>query len=138
MWIKHKAWGIQSNILASLCSNRRQQTYHHGDHFVMFRNTESPLGGSDNKESACNVGDLGLIPRQGRSPGEGHGNPLQYSCLENPHGQRSLVGYSPQGHKELYTTKRLSTAHAVHLKLMYYCRSMTLQFFFKKSIEIHV
>ena len=43
-------------------------------------------GGSDDKESACNVGDLGLIPGLGRCPGRGHGNPLQYSCLENPHG----------------------------------------------------
>ena len=41
-------------------------------------------GGSEGKESACNVGDPGLIPGLGRSPGEGHGNPLQYSCLENP------------------------------------------------------
>ena len=41
-------------------------------------------GGSDGKESACNVGDLGTIPGSGRSPGGGHGNRLQYSCLENP------------------------------------------------------
>ena len=41
-------------------------------------------GGSDSKESACNAGDLGSIPGSGRSPGEGNGNPLQYSCLENP------------------------------------------------------
>ena len=41
-------------------------------------------GGSDGKESACNVGDMGSIPGSGRSPGEGNGNPLQYSCLENP------------------------------------------------------
>ena len=41
-------------------------------------------GGSDGKESACNAQDLGLIPGSGRSPGEGNGNPLQYSCLENP------------------------------------------------------
>ena len=68
-------------------------------------------GSSDSKESTCNVGDLGLIPGLGRSPGGGHGNPLQYSCLENPHGQRSLVGYSPWGHKESDTTERLSTAH---------------------------
>ena len=40
--------------------------------------------GSDGKESACNAGDLGSIPGSGRSPGEGNGNPLQYSCLENP------------------------------------------------------
>ena len=49
------------------------------------------------KESPCNAGDLGSIPGSGRSSGEGNGNPLQYSCLENPHGQRSLVGYSPWG-----------------------------------------
>ena len=41
-------------------------------------------GSSDGKESACNVGDSGLIPGWGRSPGGGNGNPLQYSCLENP------------------------------------------------------
>ena len=41
-------------------------------------------GGSDGKESTCNAGDPGSIPGSGRSPGEGNGNPLQYSCLENP------------------------------------------------------
>ena len=52
--------------------------------------------------SACagNVRDTGSIPGSERSPGGGHGNPLQCSCLENPHGQRSLAGYSPQGHTE--------------------------------------
>ena len=67
-------------------------------------------GGSVGKESACNAGDLGSIPGLGRLPGGGHGNPLQYSCLENPHGQRSLAGYSPWGHKELDVTEQLSTA----------------------------
>ena len=43
-------------------------------------------GGSDSKASACNEGDLGSIPGSGRSPGEGNGKPLQYSCLENPMG----------------------------------------------------
>ena len=57
-------------------------------------------GGSDSKESACNAGGLSSIPGSGRSPREGNGNPLQYSWLENPQGQRSLVGYSPWGHKE--------------------------------------
>ena len=52
-------------------------------------------GDSDGEESACNVGDLDLIPGLARSPGGGHGNALQYSCLENPHGQRSLEGCSP-------------------------------------------
>ena len=65
--------------------------------------------GSDGKESACDEGDPGLIPGLGRSPGGGYGNPLQYSCLENPHGQRSLVGYSPWGRKELSATEWLHT-----------------------------
>ena len=51
---------------------------------------------SDGKESACNAGDLGLIPGLGRSSGGGQGNPLQYSCLENPM-DRDLVGYCPWG-----------------------------------------
>ena len=66
-------------------------------------------GSSEGKESTCNVGDLGLIHGLGRSPGERHGNPLQYSCLENPHGQRSLAAYSPWGGKESDTTEWLST-----------------------------
>ena len=67
-------------------------------------------GSLGSKESVCNAGDPGLIPGLGRSPGGGLGNPLQYSCLENPQGQRSLVGYSPWSPKELDTTERLSTA----------------------------
>ena len=66
--------------------------------------------GTDSKESTCNVGDLGSALGLGRSPGGRPGNPLQYSCLKNPHGQRSLVGYSPWGSKELDRTEQLSTA----------------------------
>ena len=66
-------------------------------------------GSSAGKESACNAGDLdstlGSLTALGRSPGGGHGNSLQYSGLENPHGQRRLVGYSPWGHKESDTTE---------------------------------
>ena len=58
-------------------------------------------GGSDGKASAYNVGDLGLIPGLGSSPGGGHGNPLPYFCLENPHGQRCLAGYSPWGSQRI-------------------------------------
>ena len=49
-------------------------------------------GGSDNKESTCNAGDLGWIPALGRSPGEGNGNPLQCSCLGNPMGRDNPMG----------------------------------------------
>ena len=56
------------------------------------------------------MGDLGSIPELRRSPGGGHDNPFQYSCLENPHGQRSLEEYSPCGHKESDMTEQLSTA----------------------------
>ena len=49
--------------------------------------------------NAEDIRDAGSMPGLGRSPGGGHDNPLQYSCQENPHGQRSLVGYGPQGHR---------------------------------------
>ena len=51
---------------------------------VTYAKPQGFPSGSDGKESACNAGDLGLNPGSGRSPGEGHGNLLQYSCLENP------------------------------------------------------
>ena len=69
----------------------------------------SSLDSSVDKESACNVGDLGLIPGLGRSPEEGKGYPLQYSGLKN------FMDYSPWGHKESDTTERLS------LSLLYSC-----------------
>ena len=61
------------------------------------------------KGSTCNARDMVSVLGSGRSPGEGYGNPLQYSCLENPHGQRCLVGYSPWGHKESDMTEWLNT-----------------------------
>ena len=67
-------------------------------------------GGSDGKESSCNAEDPGSIPGLGRYPGEGRGNPLQYSCLENSSKQRSQVGYGPWDRKESDTTEQL--AHA--------------------------
>ena len=63
------------------------------------------LDGSAGKEFSCKAGDPGSTPGSGRSLGGGRGNPLKYSCLENPHGQRSLVGYSPWGPKESDTTE---------------------------------
>ena len=51
----------------------------------------------------------------GRSPGEGNGNPLQYSCLQNPHGQRSLAGYHPCDHKESNTTEPLTLSQTLQL-----------------------
>ena len=57
--------------------------------------------GSAGKISTCNAGDLGSIPGSGRSSGGGHGNPRQYSWLENPHGERSPVGYSPWGRERV-------------------------------------
>ena len=72
-------------------------------------------GSSAGKELACNAGDLGSVPGLGRSPGREHDNPLWYSCLKNPHGQRSLVGYSPWGCKESDTMEQLRTAqHMLH------------------------
>ena len=84
-------------------------------------------GGSDSKEFSCNAEDLGFIPGLGRSPGGGHGNPLQYSCLENPHGQRSLASCSAWDCKESYMTERLST---VYLKVV---KRVTLKYSYHKK-----
>ena len=67
------------------------------------------------KNVPADAGDLrgtDSIPESGKSPGGGHGNSLQYSCLENPDGQRSLAGYSLQGHKET-KLKQLSTHYCM-------------------------
>ena len=84
-------------------------------------------GSSAAKEFSCNVGDLGLIPGWGRSPGEGKGYPLQYSCLENPHGQSSLVGHSPWGHR---VRQDRATKHSTarHCYIRYF--SLNIGFFF--------
>ena len=79
-------WGTEGN------KTREMRTYD------LTCSTQLKLGfpgGSAGKESACNAGDLGSIPGLGRSPGGGLGNPLEYSCQENPHRQRSVAGYSP-------------------------------------------
>ena len=62
-------------------------------------------GGSDGEESICNAGDLGSIPRLGRSPGEGNGNPLQYFCLKNSMDRGAWQVYGPGGHKESNMTE---------------------------------
>ena len=73
------------------------------------------------KEFACTAGDLSLIPALGRSPGEGNDYTLQYSCLENSHGQRSLMGYSPWGCRELDVTEHTH-------KNCYYLKKWTIIF----------
>ena len=70
-------------------------------------------GGSEVKAAASNAGDPGSIPGSGRSPGEGNGKPLQYSCLENPMDGEALVGYSPRSRKESDTIEQLH----IHLHL---------------------
>ena len=78
----------------------------------------------DSKESTCKVVNLGSIPGLRSSTGGRHGNPLQNSCLENPHRQRSLAGYISWGHKESDTTEwvtRHSTAHNIPL---YICNTI--------------
>ena len=69
------------------------------------------------KNLPASVGDVrntGLIPGSGRFPGGGHGNTLQYSCLEDPHGQRSLAGYDPEDSKE--STMAEATWHALGIR----------------------
>ena len=82
-------------------------------------------GGASGKVLPANAGDIkdmGSIPGRGRSPGGGHSSPLQYSCLENPHGQRSLEDHSPWGHQESdtseHTTQYICMSHVI---LRAYC-----------------
>ena len=72
--------------------------------------------GSDSKASVYNVGDLGSIPGSGRFPGEGNGNPLQYSCLENP---MDGEAWCPWGCKELDMTERLHFHFHISLSKFY-------------------
>ena len=92
-------------------------------------------GGSDNKESVYNAGNPGSIPRLGRSPGKGNGYPLQYSSLKNPHGQRSLVDYSPWGHKESETTERLTHFRGSFVRAINQKNIMELRSF--RDLEVH-
>ena len=64
------------------------------------------------------TGDLGSIPGSGRSPGVGNDNPLQYFLPGKFHGQRSLVGYSPWGHKESDTTEQLNIHESIVIYLL--------------------
>ena len=91
-----------------------------GKKCVIYKQTGFP-GGSTGKESACNEGDLALIPGLERSPGGEHGNLLQYSCLEYPHGQRSLEGYSPWGFKDSDMTGWLSRHVQTQMYHFYFC-----------------
>ena len=68
-------------------------------------------GGSDVKESACSVGDPGLISGSGRSPREGNGSPLQYACLENPMDRRT---WGATGHRDAKSWTRLSDLVCMH------------------------
>ena len=86
------------------------------------------MGDSEGKASAYNAGDPGSIPGLGRSPGEGNGNPLQYSCLENPMDRGSVVGYSAWGRKESDTTERL------HFTSMIILAYFPVSILFKSSI----
>ena len=92
--------------------------------FYLSKEGKGFPGGSNGKESTCNAGDLSSIPGLGRSPGGGHGNPLQCFCLENPHEQRNLTGCSLRGCKESDMTEQLSTAqHTEGIFLLRECFS---------------
>ena len=76
----------------------------------MLKENSGFPGGSDGKESAHNVGEMGSIPGLTRSSGGQHGNTLEYSCLKNSMDRGAWWAYCPWGCKELDTTEQLSTA----------------------------
>ena len=83
----------------------------HYDNLMYVYTLKGFPGGSAGKESACNAGDLGLIPGSGRTLGGGHGNPLQYSCLENPMDRGAWQATIHGVAKSWTRLKQLSTAH---------------------------
>ena len=84
-------------------------------------------GGSGSAESTCNAGGLGLISGLGISSGERNGYPLQYSCLENSHGQRSLKDYSLWGCQESDATERLSLSGTeTNIHISYHFKAMNI------------
>ena len=87
-------WILQCLVIWVSCETTN------GDSFTVW----SIPGGLDSEEYTCNAGDLGSIPGLGRSPGEGNGNPLQYSCLENSMDRN----YGQWGRKESDTTEQLT------------------------------
>ena len=92
-------------------------------------------GDSDGRESAWYAGDLGLILGLTKSPGGGHDNPLQYSCLENPHGQRSLVGYSLSGCKESDIPEGLTIQYVyVYTHILSFMRYLLIMIRNSKSV----
>ena len=91
-------------------------------------------GSSDSKESACNAGDLGSIPGSGRSSGEGNGNPLQYSCLENPMDRGAWRATVHEVTKSWTLLKRLSTQCNDYFWLFTkFCKAIILQWKKKKK-----
>ena len=79
--------------------------------FRQLKNNHGAPDGAIVKNLPANTADTSLIPGSRRSPGGGNGNPLQYSCLENPIDRGSLVGYSPWGCKELDMTDLYTHTH---------------------------
>ena len=95
------SWAVVQKDHAPLSMKFSREAYWSGLPVAKGKETKGFRGGSDGNKSTCNAGDMDSITGLGRSLGGGRGNPLQCSCLENLHGQRSLEGYSPQGHKQL-------------------------------------
>ena len=93
-------------------------------------------GGSDGKDSACNAGDSGSFTGLGRSLGEEDGYPLQYS--REFHGQRSLAGYSPWGHKELNTTECMRAGTHTHTILSLSVITQPICLCVNINIKIHI
>ena len=90
-------------------------------------------GGSDGKESACDAGDPGSIPGWRRSPGRGHGNPFQYSCLENSTDRGAWWAYRLWDPKELDTTDQVSLTQPSSVTCSVGCRRLNGQVCFMNT-----
>ena len=113
----HTHHSLPSHDMSTKHILKRIVRYHIFSEYFLYRYVPNIIwdisfpGGSDGKASACCVGDPGSIPGLGRSSGEGNGNPLQYSCLENPMDQGAWWAMVHRVSKSRTQLTRLSTAH---------------------------
>ena len=93
------------------------------------------LSGNESARDIGDAGHKGSIPGSERFPGGGHGNPLQYSCLENPHGQKSLAGSNPWGRQEMDTTEVLSTHSSMNTYIIPHSFTLTEVRLYQKEFK---
>ena len=128
--IHHSLWCVWVRVCRACTMVDRYTNTPRGSIWSDIHQNVGFPGGPTGKESACNVGNPDWIPGSGRAPAEGNGNPLQYSCMEKSHGQRSLMGNSSWVHRGLDMTECLSLTHSPKCNCSAFWVGITVDFHF--------